>query len=119
MRRFPTKGCICLHLPAGMGEEAFELLAEEDLRVIWADLNFEGHAPGGSTQSFFFHVNPTSYVSQYSWDKISLPATRKVATGRGHTVALLIRASDATHESLVGHLSDQGYNFVDSKPHRR
>jgi subtilisin family serine protease len=109
----PQENLYLLHLPAGMTEEEFEQLLEQDPRIEEAELNHDTEAPEGQTQSFFVAVPEVDFATQYAWGLIDLAEAQLASTGAGTVVAILDSGVDGAHPALNGRIAAGGFDFVD------
>jgi subtilisin family serine protease len=105
-----------LKLPADADEEQFAALLKEDVRIEDVELNYRAETAESQTESFYLHVAPTFYPSQYAWNLIGLGAAHEMATGAGMVIALLDTGAEAEHEALAGLIAPDSYNFIDQCP---
>lgn len=92
-------------------DKAHELAA--DSRVIYAEPNFIGRAPGGLQRvSWPKGDEGTGYKEQWAAGMLRLPEAHTVTRGAGTVVAVLDTGVDLAHPALTGRLVS-GYDFVD------
>ncbi len=101
-----------------VSQKVTQLLADPQLRVVYAEPNYIVKAPEATKDSwsvgdsFSAAGDFAAYNSQWATQTIQLPIAHQVTRGAGITVAVLDTGVDANHPALVGHLVP-GYDFVD------
>jgi thermitase len=59
-------------------------------------------------------VSPGEYYTQYAMTTLAIPSGLQMAMGDGQLIAQIDNGVDFLHPALLGHLSELGYDFVDS-----
>lgn len=93
------------------------LLADAQLRVVYAEPNYLANAPEVNKPSWtigdsYSAGTEATYKSQWATQMLKLSAAHNLARGAGVKVAVLDTGVDLTHPMLAGRLV-QGFDFVD------
>ncbi len=96
--------------------KAAALAADTQLRVVYAEANYESDAPETSgviaTRQSWSVGDPAAYQAQWAPTTIHLREAQRVTRGASMIVAVLDTGVDRHHPALAGRLLS-GYDFVD------
>jgi thermitase len=87
--------------------------------LVWGELNYEGQAAEGKTDSLWVsqvNIDFSGYQSQYAIEQIGLGPAHERSTGFGVVVAVLDTGLDAKHPLLAGSIAGGGVNLVSRAP---
>lgn len=110
-----SRSIYLLQVPAGWTEEELESALEGDPRIREAELNEDSAAPGGQTQSFYFHVAPGVFDEQYAWGRVGLDGVDAPPIA-AVTVAVLDTGIERGHPAFAATTVLGGYDFIDDDP---
>ncbi|MFO0874351.1 MAG: S8 family serine peptidase [Phycisphaerales bacterium] len=108
-----------LALPVGapMGAVEAQLLQQvAQGALVWGELNYQGQAAEGKTDSIWvsqLNIDQPQYAGQYAVALLGLAAAQQGSQGQGVLVAVLDTGIDAAHPALAGRIATGGANFVD------
>jgi thermitase len=112
---FP-EGNLYLLDATGLGD--VEILAEQmelDPAILDAEANYFEDTPEGIRQMVVIAIGGdwVDYEDQEITERIGLDLAHQRSRGVGVTIGLIDSGVDPAHEALFGHLSRDGYDFVD------
>ena len=102
---------------SGLGD--LEILAEQmelDPAILAAEPNFFEDTPEGIRHMLVVAIGGewVDYEDQEITERIGLDLAHQCSRGVGVTIGLIDSGVDPNHEALFGHLSRDGYDFVDN-----
>jgi len=105
---------------SGLGD--LELLAEQmelDPAIRSVEPNYYEDTPEGIRQMMVLAIGGdwVDYEDQAITERIGLDIAHQYSLGVGVTIGLIDSGVDPYHEALFGHLSHEGWDFVDNDPY--
>src|SRR5690606_11946780 len=105
---------------SGLGD--LELLAEQmelDPAIRSVEPNYYEDTPEGIRQMMVLAIGGdwVDYEDQAITERIGLDIAHQYSLGVGVTIGLIDSGVDPYHEALFGHLSHEGWGFVDNDPY--
>lgn len=114
-------GRIYLFRSTSSDSESDHILAQiqdaKDSDIVWAELNYEGSAPGGNPFKIWGWGgnDPSAYENQFAFEQVHLNLAQQQYKGDGITIAVLDTGVALDHFALKDHLVP-GWDMVADDP---
>ncbi len=110
-----SRGIYRLQVPLGQNASDLADQMADDVRLLYAEPNFQSEAPEGNPRYIRFWGGPdtASPAEDYATDLLGLAQAHTFRRGAGVTVAVLDTGIQLDHPDLANRLTAARYDFVD------